>query len=145
MGKQKRKRRAEYPETEIFTKRCLEQHPNEVEEFTHHSLRGRENARGRDFTIRLKSRKEAMHFQIKTSSNTDTIGLVLPLVEYDKIPEVSGRMGHIIIEHVRKHPKELNILFVGKPVHGKSQGEILKDIWREILKIFKENERRRNI
>lgn len=142
MGK-KRKNKAEWPETEILTEECLKIHKEEVTDYIHFTLKSKDNKRGRDFWIRLAAFANPLYLQVKTSDNTETAGFVLPLS--DPLPPgviISDRMRDLINEHFKKHPDVPCIIFVGKPVHGKNRREVIKEIWREIKKIFAEAEKR---
>jgi hypothetical protein len=52
--------------------------------------------------------------------------------------KISVRTLDIINRHSKKHPDVPCIIFVGKAVRGKRKEEILEDIWRELVNIFRE-------
>jgi hypothetical protein len=135
----KKRNKAEWPETEILVEECLRAHQDEVEAFTHFTLKSKDNSRGRDFWIRLRGFPDPIYLQVKTSDNTETKGYLLPLPE--PLPpnfKISVRTLDIINRHSKKHPDVPCIIFVGKAVRGKRKEEILEDIWRELVNIFRE-------
>jgi hypothetical protein len=130
-----------WPETEILVEECLKLHRKEVE-FVHFSLESRANKMGRDFWVKLRNDEVQMYLQVKTADNTRTAGYVLPLPKSAENWVISERTRRLMNIHFRKHPDIPCIIFVGKPIHGKRRDRIIEDIWRELMKIFKEFKKR---
>lgn len=108
--------------------------------FTHNPKNGHGDAHGEDFSrVCLHGYKFCEAFQIKTSDNGATLGLVLPLPH--SLPKIvseklSAGMLQTIKEHHRKHPHTRCLLFVSKTCKNSTDDEVIRDIWTETRSIF---------
>lgn len=108
--------------------------------FTHNPKNGHGDKQGEDFAgVTLQGYTFCEAFQIKTSDNGNTLGIVLPLhkpLPPDISGKISGWMRAEIEEHLRKHPHVRCMLFVAKPGRHATEEQVIRDIWTETESIF---------
>ena len=126
-------------DSEALVEACWKNRNGKIQ-FFHNPKNGHGDAHGEDFSgVALEGYSYSEPFQIKTSDNGNTVGVVLPLRE-PLPPKISGRisgtMHAMIAEHFRKHPHVRCMLFVAKPGRHTTEMQILRDIWRETESIF---------
>lgn len=113
--------------------------------FEHNSKNGIGDAMGEDFSkVYLEGYTFTVPFQIKTSNNGKTIGLVLPFREQQKERLLSPEMKNMLKEHQEKHSHVRCLLFVAKPCKMIPEDAILRRVWVETIRIFQELEHQKH-
>jgi hypothetical protein len=131
-------------DAETLVVQCLLRNKNKIVSYKHAGQNSDLDKKGIDIVIEkiIKKFKRpiSLDFQIKTSDDETTIGVILPLP--DPLPaalagRLSGRKLGIIEKHRKKHSQVPCILFVGRITGRNKLNKVLDEIWREINKLFR--------
>lgn len=132
-------------DTEQLVQLSWKRHGSGIISFVHNPKNGIEDAMGEDFSrVRLEGYAFHVPFQIKTSNNGKTIGLVLPFREQKKERLLTLEMKNMLKAHQEKHSHVRCLLFVAKPCKMIPEDAILRRVWIETIRIFQELEHQRH-